>query len=154
MRRNDEELKKLAHKFKLTYTRYSDDLSFSTRSKNFDRCKAKELVFEVYRILSKSGYLPQYRKTKLISPSSKKVILGLNVDGDTPRLQKEFKDRLRQHFYYIKKLGLDEHIINREFDSVWGFKSHLRGMIDYANMIEPEYAKKQLETFKSINWPI
>jgi len=77
----------------------------------------------------------------------------LNVDGSAPRLQKEFKDRIRQHLYFLKKVGPVDHILARGFDSIWGFKSHLRGMIDYAKMIEPQYAEKMLEEFNSIEWP-
>ena len=154
MRECDKRLSEIAAKYRLTYTRYSDDLSFSTRSKDFTRTRARSVVFEVYKVLSEAGYRPQLRKTKIIPPSSKKVILGLNVDGAEPRLQKEYKDRIKQHLYYIEKVGISEHLNNRGFDSIWGLKSHLRGMIDYANMIEPDYSKKTLERFLKIDWPV
>ncbi|MBE8232102.1 MAG: RNA-directed DNA polymerase [Endozoicomonadaceae bacterium] len=154
MKECDEKLTNIANRYKLSYTRYSDDLSFSTRSKNFCRSKAKDVIFEVYEVLSKAGYRPQLRKTKIISPSSKKIILGLNVDGAEPLLQKEYKDKIRQHLYYIEKLGVAKHVEKRGFDSIWGFKSHLRGMIDYANMIEEDYAKKCLDRFSNIDWPV
>lgn len=154
MRTCDENLSNIAKKYKLTYTRYSDDLSFSTRSQDFCRSDARNITFEVYKVLSKAGYRAQDRKTKIIPPGSKKIILGLNVDGDLPRLQKEYKNRIRQHLYYIKKLGIDVHVSNRGFDSIWGFKCHLRGMIDYANMIEPDYAQESLQKFLEIDWPV
>lgn len=154
MKKCDEKLSGIAKKYKLTYTRYSDDLSFSTRSKGFCRSNARKIIFEVYKIISKSGYMAQYRKTKIIPPGSKKIILGLNVDGAEPRLQKEYKDRIRQHLYYIEKLGIDKHKSNREFDSIWGLKCHLEGMINYANMIEPDYARESLQRFSKIDWPV
>lgn len=154
MRECDEKLNLIAKKYALTYTRYSDDMSFSTRLRTFDRANAKNVVFEVYQVLSEAGYRPQYRKTKIVPPSSKKIILGLNVDGTEPRLQKEFKDRIKQHFYYIEKLGVNEHVSNRGFDSIWGFKSHLKGMIDYAKMIEPKYSEQALQKFLKIDWPV
>lgn len=154
MRECDKKLSKVARKLKLTYTRYSDDLSFSTRSKDFCRERAREVTFEAYKVLSEDGYRPQYRKTKVIPPNSKKIILGLNVDGERPRLQKEYKDKIRQHFYFLDKLSISEHVSNRGFDSIWGFKSHLKGMIDYANMIEPDYAQKCSEKYSKIDWPI
>ncbi len=154
MKECDEKLNNVARIYGLTYTRYSDDLSFSTRSKDFCRTKARSVVFEVYKILSEAGYMLKHRKTKIIPPNSKKVILGLNVDRAEPRLQKEYKDKIKQHLYYIEKFGINEHITTRKFDSIWGFKSHLRGMIDYANMIEPVYAEKMLHKFKGIDWPV
>jgi RNA-directed DNA polymerase len=154
MRECDKKLSLLAKKHGLTYTRYSDDLSFSTRSKAFNRTVAKSIVYEVYKIISEAGYRPQYRKTKIVPPSSKKIILGLNVDREKPRLQKEYKDRIRQHLYYVEKLGISEHVNNRGFDSIWGFKSHLKGMIDYAKMIEPQYAQNRLDEYNAVDWPI
>ena len=154
MRNHDAELSEIAKNYGLTYTRYSDDLSFSTRSKTFNRVTAKEVIKKVYDILSRAGFRPQYRKTKIIPPGSKKIILGLNVDGAVPRLQKEFKDRLRQHLYYLEKLGPIEHASRRKFDSVWGMKCHIKGLIDYANMIEPEYSVLYLEKFEKLDWPV
>lgn len=154
MKHADEKLDLISKKYGLTYTRYSDDLNFSTRSKTFTREMATKVIFEVYKVLSEAGYRPQFRKSKIIPPGSKKIVLGLNVDSSFPMLQKEFKDRLRQHFYYLEKFGISEHVKNRGFDSIWGFKSHLKGLIDYANMIEPEYAKYCLQRFLLIDWPI
>ena len=154
MRNHDAELNEIAKNYGLTYTRYSDDLSFSTRSKTFNRVTAKEVIKKAYDILSRAGFRPQSRKTKIIPPRSKKIILGLNVDGAVPRLQKEFKDRLRQHLYYLEKLGPIEHANRREFDSVWGMKCHIKGLIDYANMIEPEYSMLCLEKFEKLEWPV
>lgn len=154
MRELDSEFSKIARKYRLVYTRYSDDITFSTRENTFERDSGRRLITEVYSLLNLSGYKPQYRKTKIIPPSAKKVVLGLNVDGPAPRLQKEFKDNIRQHFYYVETLGLSEHIVNRGFDSVWGFKCHLKGLIDYANSIEPEYARKLVVRFNNIDWPV
>lgn len=154
MRECDNKISIIAKKYKLKFTRYSDDITLSTRSSKFTRKIAKEVVKEVSQILSKQGYLPHFKKTKIIPTGAKKLVLGLNVDGSMPLLQKEYKDRIRQHLYYLKKLGPVNHVLARGFDSIWGFKAHLRGMIDYANMIEPSYAKDRLDEFKAIDWPV
>ena len=154
MRGCDNKISAIAKKYKLKFTRYSDDITLSTRSSEFTREVAQEVIKEVNQILSKQGYLLHYKKTKVIPAGAKKIVLGLNVDGPVPRLQKGYKDRIKQHLYYIKKNGPVDHVLARGFDSVWGFKAHLRGMIDYANMIEPNYAKDRLDDFNSINWPV
>jgi len=149
----DEQLCNVARKYSLKYTRYSDDLTFSTRSSNFSRDKAEDVIKHVNEIISKQGFLLNFKKSKIIPPGAKKIVLGLNVDGELPRLQKEFKDKIRQHLYYLKKFGVLNHISNRGFDSVWGFQSYLRGLIDYAKMIELEYATKVLQEYNNIDWP-
>lgn len=153
MMRCDDLLTDIAKEYGLKYTRYSDDITFSTRSSDFSRNTATDVIKKVNNVLSKQGYLPNFKKAKIVPVGSKKIVLGLNVDGATPRLQKEFKDRIRQHLHYLKKFGPVEHVLARGFDSVWGFKFHLRGMIDYAKMIEPQYADRMLKEFNDIEWP-
>tara|TARA_R110000772_G_scaffold49123_6_gene112707 strand:+ start:17297 stop:17506 length:210 start_codon:yes stop_codon:yes gene_type:complete len=68
-------------------------------------------------------------------------------------LRREFKDSLKQHLYYLKKFGPIDHANARQFDSVWGLKSHLRGKIDYAGMIEPDYGERLKDQFERIDWP-
>lgn len=150
----DQSLQVLAQRFGLAYTRYSDDLGFSTKNKSFGRTQARKFIFEAYKILSQSGFRPRLRKTTIVPPGGKKVILGLNVDSEMPRMSKSMRDRIRQHLYFLEKLGPVEHAINREFDSVWGLKAHLRGLIDFANMIEEDFAKSSLEKFNAIDWPV
>ena len=101
----DEKLTALARDFGLNYTRYSDDLCFSSRKKNFGRNQAEQIIPEVYAILNKAGYRPNLRKTKIVPPGAKKVVLGLNIDGPRPMLPKETKDRIRQHLYYLEQFG-------------------------------------------------
>ena len=150
----DSTIQECANKYDLAYTRYSDDLTFSTREKIFNREKASSLVEDVSKILISKGFYPQHRKTTIVPPGSRKVVLGLLVDGEIPRLRREFKDNLRQHFYYLDRHGVIEHAQQRGFDSIRGFKNHIKGLIDYANMIEPAYASQMLDKFNQIKWPI
>ena len=100
------------------------------------------------------GFRPQFRKTTIVPPGSKKIVLGLNVDSEQPRLAKHTRDSIRQHLYYLEKMDPVQHAFNRQFDSVWGLKMHLRGLIDYANMVEPDFAKACLAKFNAIEWPV
>lgn len=44
------------------------------------------------------------------------------------------------------------HVEAREFDSAGGLYRHLRGLIDYANMIDQPYAERQLKRLLSLPW--
>lgn len=154
MRHIDEVLSDAAKEVGLRYTRYSDDLTFSKRSKEFSRSEAHRFIGNVSKILSSSGFRPQHRKTTIVSPGSRKIVLGLQVDSDIPSLRREFKDTLRQHFYYLERFGPVEHANARNFDTVWGMKCHIRGLIDYANMIEPKYAYELLQRYNKLDWPV
>lgn len=154
MRKIDEKILTRANNAGLTYTRYSDDLTFSTRSRDFCRDDAWKFISSVGKILHSSGFKPQHRKTIVVPPGSRKIVLGLQVGGSVPQLRREFKDKLRQHLYYLEKVGPIEHANARNFDTVWGMKSHIRGLIDYANMLDPQYANGLLKRFSELDWPV
>tara|TARA_B100000614_G_scaffold251585_1_gene263328 strand:+ start:1069 stop:2202 length:1134 start_codon:yes stop_codon:yes gene_type:complete len=149
----DKKIESAAREAGLIYTRYSDDLTFSTPAKEFGRPAATDFVHTISQILAAAGFRPQQRKTRLIPPGSRKIVLGLNVEGDTPRLRKEFKDKLRLHLHFLSEFGPAEHAKARDFETIWGMKSHIRGLIDFANMIEPIFAKRMLDQYNQVEWP-
>lgn len=149
MRDIDEKISAIASRFGLNYTRYSDDLTFSTRN-DFDRQQASLLIQEIAKLLIKRGLMLNRQKTAVIPPGARKIVLGLLVDGDLPRLSRSFKDRIRQHLYYLEKFGPDQHVSKRDFDSIGGFFRHLKGLIDFAHMIEPQYARDAYVRLRTI----
>ncbi|CAM5466398.1 hypothetical protein SFIMM107S_02142 [Streptomyces griseus] len=67
-------------------------------------------------------------------------MLGLLVDGDTPRLSPDFKSRVRSHVYRVEKFGLSSHQRHRGFASLAGLVHHVDGLIAHASGTEPEWA--------------
>lgn len=151
MRDADAKIEAIAKGHGLVFTRYSDDLTFSTRSE-FDRKQASALIWEVGAVLRAMGLHLNPRKTTIVPPGGRKIVLGLLVDQARPRLSRDFRSKLRQHLYYLESLGPFEHAKARGFDSVWGMHRHLRGLIDFANMVEPDYAKDLLRRFNAVAW--
>lgn len=70
----------------------------------------------------------------------------------TPRLSRAFRDRLRQHFFYLEKFGIQRHMETRKFDSAGGLYRHLRGLIDYANMVDQPYASALPARLNALQW--
>ncbi len=153
MRELDEILMKIGTKYGLYYTRYSDDMTFSTRSTAFSRARAKELIKDVRDRIMASGLRLNGGKTTIIPPGSRKVVLGLLVDGDAPALPREFRSLLRQHLYYLEKFKPVAHARARNFDTVSGMRRHIRGLIDFAGMVDSAYASALLDRFNKIEWP-
>jgi len=151
MRDMDEKITKIALRAGMTYTRYADDLTFSLREGEFSRRAALQLVGEVQDALKFMGLYLNRRKTTISPPGSRKVVLGLLVNGSAPRLSREFRSNLRQHLHYAK--NPTEHAKARGFDSVGGLRRHLKGLIDFAKMVDEPYGIKALQQFDSILWP-
>lgn len=152
----DELLSDLADAAGMQYTRYADDLSFSTTSNMFSRGRAAKLIGEVFLNLARLGFSPNKSKTCIVPPGGRKIVLGLLVDGDRPRLSREFKATLRQHIYYLTspKYGPVEHARARGFVSLVGLRNYVLGLIGYAGQIEPDYAQARRREFEKVKWPI
>lgn len=135
----DDALDRLAGRYGLLYTRYSDDMSFSTGGA-FDRQSVGRLIIEVERLLFSFGHSLHRKKTKVSPPHSRKVVLGLQVDGTELRLLREYRKRMENHVRCIDKHGLNQHRSERNFASTWGMIRHVDGLLTYAESIEGKEA--------------
>lgn len=149
----DDRLQSLAETSTVTYTRYADDLFFSTTNSSFTRKDAGALIVAIYRELRVEGFSPNTSKTSVSPPGARKVVLGLSVDGDVPRLSRVFKQTLRLHIYHCRR-DVAAHASARKFSAIAGLENHLRGLLSYARQIEPDYAEKMQQQFDLIDWPI
>ncbi len=151
MQKLDCKIANVAKIARLNYTRYSDDLTFSTRG-NFTRALALKFIRTVTDQLRPASLFPNLRKTVIVPPGARKIVLGLVVDDVQPRLSREFRNGLRQHLYYLKKFGPIEHMNQRGFETVLGMKYHIRGRIDFAHMVDRPYAEEMLAHFQAVDW--
>ena len=75
----DSRLLKIAKKYKLDYTRYADDLTFSTNNKNFLEYENKFLL-EIKEEIKRAGFNINDQKTRLIFKDSRQTVTGLVVN--------------------------------------------------------------------------
>ena len=143
----DEELSSAAESEGLVYTRYADDLTFSTVETGFDRKRAGKVIQRACRILEKHGFAANQAKTKVIPPGARKVVLGLLVDGERPRLTKQFRKRLEHHARGVRKFGPACHAAHHNFDAVFGFRRHISGLLAYARTVDVEFAEALQQEF-------
>ncbi|AXE35471.1 reverse transcriptase family protein [Chromobacterium phragmitis] len=152
----DAVLTKAAESFGMVYTRYADDLTFSTSKDSFDRKDAKVLIKQIYQILGRFGLVPNLAKTQVVPPRARKIVLGLLVDQSTPRLTREFKNKMRMHLYYLERadIGPIQHAQKRGFSAVVGLRNHLMGLAAYACQVEPKYGDELKKRLKAVPWPV
>lgn len=153
MREIDTALHALALAAGLTYTRYSDDITFSTTG-DYDRARAKHLITAARRILAADGFEINPGKTRVVPPGGRKLVLGLLVDGEKPALTRAFRDMLRFHLHYLAKLGPEAHAARRGFDSVSGVHRHVLGLINFAKSVDETFAAKARARFDAVAWKL
>lgn len=154
MREFDEQMTALAASKGFKYSRYADDLAFSTTNKKTSRADCQDLIKSAYRLIGRFGLAPNLSKTKVAPPGARKLLLGLLVDGPRARLTKEFRKKLLQNIYYIKKFGPSEHAKRKGFDSVTGLRNHVYGLAYHAKQIDKAFGGKILSELKTISWPV
>lgn len=147
----DRELQEAATRARLVYTRYADDMYFSTASRSFTRAQATAWIRYVSGVLLKNGLGLNATKITIAPPGARRVVLGLLVDGPEPRLLKAFKKSLERHIHFIDKYGPTEHAHQRKFTSVLGMFEHLYGKVSYACSVEPEFGATMLARLQALD---
>lgn len=136
------------------YTRYADDLTFSSSDPDARRSSVLQMLSEARNELALSGLTLNRRKTMISPPGARKIVLGLLVNGPKPRLRREFKSSLQTHAHFITKYGPAPHATNRGFHSVWSMYRHVTGLISFARLIEPEFAAKIERSIEDRDWSV
>ncbi len=149
----DERLESLAESVGWIYSRYADDIAFSTDEKSCRR-HATGIARSVGEEIRRFGLACNEAKTTIAPPGARKVLLGLLIDRAKPRLTREFRDDLETHLYALlhPRIGASAHQARRKFSSKIGMRLYISGLISFAKQIEPSYALKQYESFNLVDW--
>lgn len=126
-RRLDNRLTGLSKKLGFTYTRYADDLTFSSSDEVACQTQVGALLRAVRYIVSESGFIVHPDKTRILRDGNQKEVTGvvvnekLNVDRKTLR-------RFRALLFQIERDGIE--------GKQWGTSPDLLASIEgYANFV-------------------
>jgi RNA-directed DNA polymerase len=132
-RRLDRRLRGLAARHAFVYTRYADDLTFS----GDDRRKVGLLLSSVRSILTHEGFVEHAAKTHVMGRGRAQEVTGLVVN-EKVALDRDDRRNLRALLYNAARHGLASQ--NREDRPE--FERHVRGLVAFACMAEPDRAPK------------
>lgn len=135
----DRTLYKCANHFGLRFTRYSDDLTFSSTHR-FSRDRAWKVVNQVRSKVAGHQFTLNEGKIRIRPPGSRLVVLGLLVDTNQPRLRTDVKKTLTWHLHGSERFGIDQYSASRGFSSIEGYLRHVDGLFAHALEIEPGWA--------------
>lgn len=154
MVRTDTALADLARARGFRYSRYADDLAFSS-DRQRTLTEMHDLQRQVCETLNQAGFTPNHRKTVIRGPGARRIVLGMLVDGPAPRLSQAFRDNIRLHLHYLTSpyFGPAKHALARK-TGVSSLYHHIRGLIGWAQQVEPDFGARSLATFRSADWPL
>ncbi|MBE2228150.1 MAG: RNA-directed DNA polymerase [Ignavibacteria bacterium] len=136
----DSNLSFLASKNKCIYTRYADDLSFSTSLTNFPKAIAKpnptglvELGEELKKIIRDNGFEVNSDKIRLQYKQQRQEVTGLVVN-EFPNVKRKFVRQIRAMLHAWEKFGYDS--ANYEYSTVYNNKTRFASSsVDFAKVV-------------------
>lgn len=139
----DIHLLKVAKKYKLDYTRYADDMTFSTNDRHFiDNYSA--FYQEIKQKIEYSGFEINEKKNRLQYKDSKQVVTGLVVNKKLSIDHNYYKQtRAMAHNLYTKGSFVLE-------NGKTGTINQLEGRFSFINQVD-EYNQNRLKRQKELN---
>lgn len=125
----DTRISKLAKKYRLNYTRYADDLTFSTNNHNF--LNLESAFFEELEIeINNAGFKINEKKTRVQYHNSRQEVTGIVVNKKL-HVNRDYYKKTRAMAYHLYKNG--EYLIDEETQ---GTINQLEGRFSFINQLE------------------
>ncbi len=141
----DLRLNMLAISLNAQYSRYADDISFSS-SYNL-----KKLIPLISTIIKDEGFEINGDKTRILQRNQSMNVTGIIVNGKELKVKNNYKKEIFKEIYFCKKFGVISHL-ERTNNVRKFYKEHLYGKAYFIKMIELETGYKILNLLDSIEW--
>ena len=124
----DVRVLKLAKKYKLAYSRYADDLTFSTNYKGFIR-NLEKFKEDILLEIKKNGFEANMKKYRLTFQNSRQEVTGLTVNK---------KINVSSEYYKYTRAMAHSLYKNGEFkiDKIGGTINQLEGRFSFINQLD------------------
>ena len=127
----DNEIGSYCEQHNISYTRYSDDMTFSG---DFN---PRKLISIVRKQLYKLGLKINNKKIHVINNSQQQNVTGIIVNKKI-QVSSKYRNKIRQSIYYIKKYGLKDHLTKINYqDKPNTYINSLYGKTLYILSIDP-----------------
>lgn len=128
----DHRLSGLAKRFNLKYSRYADDITFSSMHNVYQ--PESEFLKELHRIIAEQNFHIKESKTRLQKDGYRKEVTGLLVN-EKANVQQRYIKQLRMWLYYWERYGYDRASVFFSQQYI-ADKGHVKnGKPDMANVI-------------------
>lgn len=143
----DFDLSSLAETHGAVYSRYADDLTFSSN----DTLPSED---DISKVVEHHGFVLAADKTRHSKRGQNHYVTGLSVsESDAPHAPRKMKRSLRQELHFSKKYGLDDHLdhlgLQDQFERQ-SYINHLDGRVKYIGFHEPHLASKIVPLWQDI----
>jgi retron-type reverse transcriptase len=141
-RRMDSRLNGIAKKLGWTYTRYADDLTFSSPQPSD---KIGYLLARIRHITGDEGFAVNEKKTRVLKPAARQSVTGVVVNA-MPSTSRRTRRQLRAILHNAGKTNLNAQNRSRRKN----FAGWVGGMIGFVAMVNPRQAVRLREKFAAL----
>ncbi|EFP94910.1 retron St85 family RNA-directed DNA polymerase [Vibrio caribbeanicus] len=132
----DEKISRLSDSYGVKYTRYADDMFFSTTNKNILKIIQKE-VSSIIKKLDYPKLTINNKKTRHSSKKNRMSVTGVVITVDKKlSIGRDKKRFIRGQVYNWKNLSIEE-------------KSYLSGYLSFVKSVEPSYINRLCDKYSS-----
>lgn len=133
----DDKIFNYCRRHEIMYTRYADDLTFSSNSINPMR-----LIKYIKMVVKTQGYRINDEKTKVMGKGMQQNVTGVIVNQKL-QVNREYRDKIRQEVYFAIKFGIANHMTKVQGLPDWiktpfHYARHLYGKVGYVLQINPK----------------
>lgn len=141
-RRLDEELLGYAQNMLWAFTRYADDMSFSSQ-----QAIDADKIDSIRAIVKKEGFELNQRKIKIFGPDQPKIITGLLVEKNEVKLAPDYLPKLKADIQQLQQI-LSIQNEQGQLSTKWveQFKKQIMGRLNFAGFV----LKRNDETYSQL----
>jgi RNA-directed DNA polymerase len=152
--RLDSQLQQIATRHNCLYSRYADDITFSTRTNTFPKAIARMVITptgsecvagrELAKCIAENGFVVNVTKTRLTTRMRRQTVTGLTTN-EFPNVARRYLNQVRAMLHAWKKFGEDlaEAEFRRRYDAKQRnpslppptFRRVVKGKIDFLAMV-------------------
>ncbi|MDR6734909.1 reverse transcriptase family protein [Sphingobacterium sp. 2149] len=126
------------------YSRYSDDITFSSTE------KLKISYKEIIKIIAESGFRVNTKKTRFLTKKNRQTVTGLNINNGLS-ISKRYRKNISTHVHNCVRFGVKHHLEKLGLQRV-NYREWLLGNIFYIASVHPNQGKSLKQKFDLINW--
>ncbi len=139
----DKKLAALGQQHGARYSRYADDITFSSDTSIPHKIEIESCVQDEGFSLSPS----KYRMTKI---GQAHYVTGLSISDHHPRIPRKLKRQIRQELYYAQKFGLSSHLGRKGDSSISSGGNRIDGSIRYIASVERKLGERLRAQWRAV----
>ncbi len=131
----------------LTYTRYVDDITVSSKA-HLTKSEISEVISSIYGMMKRYGIKPNLKKHQVLGDGSHQKVHNVGVNGRRPSFGKEEKKRVRSAVHKLKLLFDSSDCTYEDYLAAFGRTSSLVGKLKQLNEQQATKHRGELNKIK------